>query len=98
MDHAYEKYKYLEKGTVIPQPPSYYFKRQVYATFQDDRIGVLTREYAGVNNLMWASDFPHSDSTWPRSKEVIARDFAGVPEMEIRKIVDSNCATLYGIG
>jgi len=48
--------------------------------------------------LMWASDFPHSDSTWPHSKEVIARDFAGVPENEVRKIVASNCAALYGIG
>jgi predicted TIM-barrel fold metal-dependent hydrolase len=98
MDHAYEKYQYLEKTTVIPEPPSFYFKRQVHATFQDDRIGVLTREYAGVDNLMWASDFPHSDSTWPRSKEVIARDFAGVPDNETQKIIADNCAALYGIG
>ncbi|HJY83265.1 MAG TPA: amidohydrolase family protein, partial [Candidatus Binatia bacterium] len=98
MDHAYEKYRYLEKTTVIPEPPSFYFRRQVHATFQDDRIGVLTREYAGVDNLMWASDFPHSDSTWPRSKEVIARDFAGVPESEMQKIIADNCAALYGIG
>jgi predicted TIM-barrel fold metal-dependent hydrolase len=98
MDHAYEKYRYLEKTTAIPEPPSFYFRRQVHATFQDDRIGVLTREYAGVDNLMWASDFPHSDSTWPRSKEVIARDFAGVPESETQKIIADNCAALYGIG
>jgi predicted TIM-barrel fold metal-dependent hydrolase len=63
MDHAYEKYRYLEKTTVIPEPPSFYFRRQVHATFQDDRIGVLTREFIGIDNLMWASDFPHSDST-----------------------------------
>jgi hypothetical protein len=98
MDHSYEKYKYLEKSVVISEPPSFYFKRQVHATFQDDRIGVLTREYAGVDNLMWAFDFPHSDSTWPRSQEVIARDFDGVPENEVQKIVADNCAKLYGIG
>jgi len=47
---------------------------------------------------MWASDFPHSDSTWPRSQEVIARDFAGVPAPEVQKIIADNCAALYGIG
>ena len=98
MDHAYEKYQYLEKAAVIPQPPSFYFKRQVHATFQDDRIGVLTREFVGVENLMWASDFPHSDSTWPKSQEVIQRDFAGVPEDEVEKMISTNCASLYGLG
>lgn len=97
LDHSYEKYRYLEKE-VIPNPPSYYFHRQVRATFQDDRIGVVTREYIGIDNLMWASDFPHSDSTWPRSREVIERDFAGVPEPEVRKIIAENAAALYGIG
>jgi predicted TIM-barrel fold metal-dependent hydrolase len=47
---------------------------------------------------MWASDFPHSDSTWPNSREVIARDFAGVPADECRKMVAENVAALYGIG
>ena len=70
----------------------------MYATFQDDRIGVLTREFVGVENLMWASDFPHSDSTWPKSQEVIQRDFAGVPEDEVEKMISTNCARLYGLG
>ncbi|MGH9342976.1 MAG: amidohydrolase family protein, partial [Terriglobia bacterium] len=97
LDHSYEKYRYLEKQA-IPRRPSVYFHRQVCATFQDDRVGVVTREFIGVGNLMWASDFPHSDSTWPRSREVIERDFAGVPEDEVRKIVADNAATVYGLG
>jgi hypothetical protein len=79
MDHSYEKYRYLE-AKAIPNPPSFYFHRRVQATFQDDRVGMLLRDIAGVGNLMWASDFPHSDSTWPNSRDVIARDFAGVPD------------------
>ncbi|MGH7934236.1 MAG: amidohydrolase family protein [Candidatus Binataceae bacterium] len=97
LDHSYEKYRYLEKKA-IPNPPSHYFHRQVRATFQDDRVGVVTREFIGVDNLMWASDFPHSDSTWPRSREVIERDFAGVPDDEVRKIVADNTTAVYGIG
>jgi predicted TIM-barrel fold metal-dependent hydrolase len=97
LDHSYEKYRYLERD-VIPNPPSFYFRRQVRATFQDDRVGVLNRHEIGVDNLMWASDFPHSDSTWPNSREVIARDFEGVPDDEVRKMVADNVAALYNIG
>jgi predicted TIM-barrel fold metal-dependent hydrolase len=98
LDHSYEKYRYLEQSTVIPEKPSVYFRRQVYATFQDDRIGVLLRDQIGLDRLMWASDFPHSDSTWPHSREVIERDFEGVPEREAAQIVADNCAELYALG
>ncbi len=98
LDHAYHKYRSLESAAVIPEPPSFYFRRQVFATFQDDAVGVRHREDTGVDNLMWASDFPHSDSTWPHSREVVERDFAGVPEEDVRKIVRDNCAELYGLG
>jgi len=47
---------------------------------------------------MWASDFPHSDCTWPRSREVVERDFAGVPAIVKEKIIFGNAAKLYGIG
>jgi hypothetical protein len=46
---------------------------------------------------MWASDFPHSDSTWPHSREVVARDFAGVPREDLERIAGGNCAELYGL-
>jgi predicted TIM-barrel fold metal-dependent hydrolase len=95
IDHAYEKYRYLEKEP-ITNPPSFYFRRQISATFQDDRVGVVTRHFIGIKNLMWVSDFPHSDSTWPNSLEVIARDFEGVPDDERRMMTSDNVAALYG--
>ena len=45
---------------------------------------------------MWGSDFPHSDSTWPNSLEVIARDLEGVPDDERRLMTPDNVAALYG--
>jgi uncharacterized protein len=59
---------------------------------------VVTRDFAGVGNLMWASDFPHADSTWPNSREVIARDFQDVPAADRQRIIADNAAELYGIG
>lgn len=97
LDHSWTKYRFMEADP-IPEPPSTYFRRQVYATFQDDRVGVLTREFVGTENLMWASDFPHSDSTWPHSREVIERDFEGIPVADRHKITAGNCAALYELG
>jgi predicted TIM-barrel fold metal-dependent hydrolase len=96
LDIAYETLRYVDP-TPVTMKPSEYFKRQVYATFQDDRPGVMTYELAGENNLMWASDFPHRASTWPRSRQVIEQNFAGIPETAKRKITYENVHRLYGI-
>jgi predicted TIM-barrel fold metal-dependent hydrolase len=72
-------------------------RRQLWATFQDDPVGPGTYKFFGTNNYMWASDFPHTDSTWPNSRKVIERDFVGVPDDVTRKIVFENAAKLYRI-
>ena len=76
--------------------PSEYFHRQGYATFGDDHVGLMTRHVIGVENLMWGSDYPHDEGTFPHSREVIERTFKDVPEDEKRKIVGENAAKLYG--
>jgi len=94
LDHAYSKFSRLVPDA-IPRRPSEYIRRQVWATFQDDPVGTAAWRIFGADNYMWASDFPHADSTWPNSREVIARDFGGVPEEVTSKIVCDNCARLY---
>jgi predicted TIM-barrel fold metal-dependent hydrolase len=97
LDHAYEKF-----GKLMPQPlpmkPSDYIRRQIFATFQDDPVGPAAWKMFGPTNYMWASDFPHTDCTWPDSRKVVERDFAEVPEEVRRKIVYENAAALYRIG
>jgi len=94
MDHAYEKFNAMEKNP-LPLKPSEYVRRQIWATFQDDPVGPATYKIFGENNYMWASDFPHTDSTWPESRNWIAKDFVGVPEDVTRKIVFENAVKLY---
>jgi len=96
LDECYKTLRYVDP-TPITMKPSEYFKRQVYATFQDDRPGVMTYEFAGANNLMWASDFPHRASTWPHSREVITQNFVGIPADVTRKITYENVHRLYGL-
>ena len=77
--------------------PSEYWKRQFLATFEDDRAGVLTREMVGVGSLMWANDYPHLDSTWPCSHQILDEILYDVPPDQRRAITHDNVAALYGI-
>ncbi len=97
MDHVYEKFGTMSEETKLKARPSEYVRRNIWATFQDDMIGPMTHRYFGEDNYMWASDFPHTDSTWPNSLKVIEQDFQGVPENVKRKIVCDNAVKLYQI-
>ena len=74
-----------------------HWRRQVYATFQDDVPGIRCRDLIGVENLMWGSDYPHFDSTFPKSREAIARNFEGVPEHEQRLILGETMLRVYNL-
>lgn len=77
--------------------PHEVWRRQFYATIEDDRPAILTREIIGVDNLMWGSDYPHVDSTWPCSMEVLDEIFEGVPDVDREKITSGNVKALYQI-
>jgi predicted TIM-barrel fold metal-dependent hydrolase len=77
--------------------PGDVWRRQVYATFQDDEPGILCRKFIGVDKLMWGSDYPHFNSTFPDSRYAIERNFQGVPELEVQAMVSGNMQRLYGL-
>jgi hypothetical protein len=60
-DHLWEKHRFWTKSE-LTKPPTSYFKRQVYATFMEDPVGLRERHHIGVDNIMWASDNPHSET------------------------------------
>jgi len=99
MDQMSERHvNWLGHGRVNLRPPSEYLRENCWYTFQKDPVAVETRARVGLGQLMWASDYPHSDSTWPHSRKVIERDFEGVAESDVAAIVHDNAAALYGIG
>jgi predicted TIM-barrel fold metal-dependent hydrolase len=96
MDHRWkDHYRWMEPK--LNELPSHYFKRQFWATFEDDWAEILTRELLGVDRLMWGSDYPHTEGTFPHSQEQIVKDFWGVPEDEVYRMVVGNAAGLYGL-
>ena len=47
------------------------------------------------DNMMWGSDYPHSESTFPQSRKILAEILAGVPQDEQAKIAGGNTARVY---
>lgn len=77
--------------------PSEYFQRNFHATFHNDPTLRSILPGWGTQNCMWSNDFPHPNSTWPNSKDVIQRDLGHLPEETRRCLVAANVIDLYGL-
>ncbi|MCI0769890.1 MAG: amidohydrolase family protein, partial [Chloroflexi bacterium] len=97
MDHVWDRHRYWTESP-LEERPSFYMNRQVYGTFLDDKVGVQLRNVAGAHNIMWSSDYPHSETTWPNSWKMIEEHFVGVPEDEKQRIICGNVVDLYKLG
>jgi len=75
--------------------PSQVFDRQFTACFIKDRTAIRGRDVVGIDNLTWECDYPHSDTTWPKSPEVLYPDFEGCTDEEINKISHLNAMRVY---
>ena len=89
-------FAWLRHQSSLKRKPSDYIKENVFATFQQD-AGVRANVLGGFANFMWANDYPHGDSVWPVSRQVIEKDFAGLPEEDVRAITCGNAAKAYGV-
>jgi len=98
MDHAYKRHRYwLPAGQELTRMPSEWFADNIYVTFQDDWTAFRFADAMNWRHLLWANDFPHSDSTWPWSQEMLAEHTADLTEEQRRAILSTNTAELYGI-
>ena len=75
--------------------PSDFFRRNSFAGFQEDSMGIRDRHAIGVDSLMWGSDYPHTESTFPRSLEIIEDILSICTEEEKVKIAGGNTARIY---
>lgn len=76
--------------------PSDFFSRNCFVSFQEDAVGIRERDTFGTHCLMWGSDYPHTESTFPRSREIVSEILADVPADEQNMIVRDNVAAMYG--
>src|SRR5262249_2386463 len=96
LDAAAEKHVDKAQDYRIRMKPSELFRRQVYATFEEEPLGPQLLPLLGPDNFMWASDYPHPDSTFPHSREPLGHRFAGLAADLVEPVPPSNCKRLYG--
>lgn len=89
---------WAERGGIdLEMKPSELFKRQVYATFQEDYVAMDLLKYYGEGHVLWASDYPHPDSTWPNSRKTVDRQMAHLSPETRQTLTHDNAAALYGL-
>ena len=97
MDSVWGRHRHWTKNT-LPHPPSYYMDRNVYGSFIFDRVGVLQHDLPGGRNIMWSTDYPHSESSYPHSMKNLEETFRGIPEEHTKLITCERAKKLYHFG
>ena len=95
-DYYYRRFRAVNPPP-ITKAPGEYVREQVYSCFFNDSVCGRSLEWWGADNLMWSNDFPHPNSTWPNSLEVIRRDLGHLPVETQRKVLAENVCRLYGL-
>lgn len=97
LDHAYERHRHHMQTTELQRTPGAYIDENVYVTFQDDYSVKCVRGGLALDRVMWATDFPHSDGTYPHTRDVIEQVTEGLSAVERSALIRENAAKLYGI-
>ena len=92
-DHQWDRQKIYREGMDLK--PSDYFRRQCYANFWFEMFGPAVRQYIGIDNIMWESDFPHPTCTWPESQSYIERSMSDWSEEERHQVLVGNAARVF---
>jgi predicted TIM-barrel fold metal-dependent hydrolase len=80
----------------LSMKPSEYFARNVRVGTNLHRREVELRHEIGIGTMMWGSDFPHPEGSWPETEKRLAENFAGVPAEELAPLLGGNAAAFYG--
>ena len=98
-DIRYERHRYWAEEVLgwqpLPKKPTDYLREHILWGFQQDSVGVRLRDLIGVDKMIWATDFPHQESEFPHSDRVLAKNFQGVPENEVRMMVAENAINFF---
>ena len=85
------------KDSYISKPPSHYIQDNIWFTFQDDETAYQHPKMVENDKLIWASDYPHTDSTYPRSQEILAAQTAHLTEAQKDAVVHDNVAAAFNL-
>ncbi len=94
-DYVHERHHVWTHQDFGGKKPSQVWREHVVSCFIHDPVGIRNRDVIGVDTITWECDYPHSDTTWPRSPEALWQCFQGVPEEDIHKITHANALRFF---
>ena len=101
LDFRYEETHFAAKlgdyRSHLSLKPSEYFARNVFlgASCMPRREAEM-RDQIGLRNIMWGSDYPHPEGTWPETRQQMAETFRGLPDADLEAMLGGNAARVYG--
>ena len=95
VDYVYSRHRTWTRQDFGDKQPSQVFLEHVFTCFIDDKAGVRARHAAGLRNMSWECNYPHSDTTWPRSPEVLWESLRDLPDAEVDLITHENAMRAY---
>jgi predicted TIM-barrel fold metal-dependent hydrolase len=81
----------------IPEPPSSYYRKNMYGCFFRDQFGVQSLASVGVDNATFETDYPHVDSTWPDSKKIAEELHAELGDDLTYKVLRGNAIRMLSL-
>ena len=97
-DDTWQTHQWAQGETRLPNPPSSYYRRNVYSCFFKDTVGIDLIDRIGLDQVMFETDYPHQDGTFPRTKQVAEELFGHLPQDQVDKIARENAIRLFGLG
>jgi predicted TIM-barrel fold metal-dependent hydrolase len=82
---------------LITEVPSSYVKDHLYGCFFEDDFGVASRDFIGIDQITFETDYPHQDTTWPDTKAYAEHVLAGLTAEEIDKVIRRNAIKLFSL-
>ena len=96
-DDNYTTHMWAQGEERLPEPPSFYYHRQIYSCFFKDSAGMKLLDEVGVDNVLFETDYPHSDGTFPHSKQVAHSLFGHLDAEVVHKLARGNAIRLFDL-
>jgi predicted TIM-barrel fold metal-dependent hydrolase len=97
-DTVWEEHRaWIGRNGLTPEPPSHYYRRNVFGCFFRDHHGVVARDAIGIDTITFETDYPHTDSTWPHTKKVAEEHLQGLSDEEKYKILRGNAIRMLSL-
>lgn len=96
-DDTWQTHQWAQGENRLPKPPSEYYRKNIYSCFFKDTVGVDLIERVGLDQVMFETDYPHQDGTFPHTKKVAETLFGHLPQTQVDKIARTNAIKLFGL-